>query len=474
MNYTLSINDGQAVRIPQTNTDTTNRGPKLLTAGRVSYNCHISLRSSLFSKRFKYYGLTYALGGSCVRLEATNYSAYDELKNKLKMDNEKTGEGEVSKIKETAESKRGKVSTFSFRSRRRLLTTFAKLDKTRLKKPKMLTLTYPASYSDKWEKWKRDLDVFVSKHLLTRIPDVFIMWKLEPQKRGAPHYHLMIFSDCQKALEKVYQLKDTWKRVWYEIVASNDPKHLKAGTHVGFNSNKAKRKTKFDSWQDVTGYMGKYMGKTHEGFKDHLGNPIQYSGRSWGIYNREMYNKFVDEQYVDLNIDQFKELKKEIVKELIEDMDASQEMHRFKIQSKHKVELKKAIAEFDRQYDCLRDNVELKKKERKKKRAMAKFDTQYDYPKYKKEDSEGQIEIDIPDCYHFKRCLDIHKQKRAYQSKVNDDYGLFAFVDADKVVDICEKLTRKFSVATKRELNGPVVKYTEIDYIGIRGLPRTG
>ena len=447
MNYTRTAINGQAVRIPQTNTDTTNRGPKLLTAGRVSYNCHISLRSSLFSKRFKYYGLTYALGGSCVRLEATNYSAYDELKNKLKMDNEKTGEGEVSKIKETAESKRGKVSTFSFRSRRRLLTTFAKLDKTRLKKPKMLTLTYPASYSDKWEKWKRDLDVFVSKHLLTRIPDVFIMWKLEPQKRGAPHYHLMIFSDCQKALEKVYQLKDTWKRVWYEIVASNDPKHLKAGTHVGFNSNKAKRKTKFDSWQDVTGYMGKYMGKTHEGFKDHLGNPIQYSGRSWGIYNREMYNKFVDEQYVDLNIDQFKELKKEIVKELIEDMDASQEMHRFKIQSKHKAELKQAMAEFDRQYDYLKDETE---------------------------DTEGQIEIDMPDCYHFKRCLDIHKQKRAYQSKVNDDYGLFAFVDADKVVDICEKLTRKFSFATKRELNGPVVKYTEIDYIGIRGLPRTG
>ena len=86
-------------------------------------------------------------------------------------------------------------------------------------------------------------------------------------------------------------------------------------------------------------------------------------------------------------------------------MDASQEMHRFKIQSKHKVELKKAIAEFDRQYDCLRDNVELKKKERKKKRAMAKFDRQYDYPKYKKEDAEGQIEIDIPD---FRCSLDEH------------------------------------------------------------------
>ncbi len=37
MNYTLSIYDGQAVRIPQTNTDTTNRGPTLLTAGRESF-----------------------------------------------------------------------------------------------------------------------------------------------------------------------------------------------------------------------------------------------------------------------------------------------------------------------------------------------------------------------------------------------------------------------------------------------------
>ena len=118
-------------------------------------------------------------GGSSVRLEATNRSAYDELKDELKTDNEPSAEGEVSKSKQTVESKRGKVSTFSFRSRRRLLVTFAKLDKTRLKKPKMLTLTYPASYSDKWEKWKRDLDVFVSKHLLVRIPNVFVIWKLE-------------------------------------------------------------------------------------------------------------------------------------------------------------------------------------------------------------------------------------------------------------------------------------------------------
>ena len=126
----------------------------------VPYNCHISLRSSLFSKRFKYYGLTYALGGSCVRLEATNYSAYDELKNKLKMDNKKTGEGEVSKIKETAESTRGKISTFSFKSRRRLLSSVAIIDKSRLRMPKMLTLTYPANYSDQWERWKRDLELW--------------------------------------------------------------------------------------------------------------------------------------------------------------------------------------------------------------------------------------------------------------------------------------------------------------------------
>ena len=88
MNYTRTAINGQAVRTPQTNTDTTNRGPRPLTAGRSLYNCHISLASLRFSKRFKYYGLTYALGGSSVRLEATNRSAYDELKDELKTDNE--------------------------------------------------------------------------------------------------------------------------------------------------------------------------------------------------------------------------------------------------------------------------------------------------------------------------------------------------------------------------------------------------
>ena len=395
------------------------RLPKILPEGRVLYNCHISLASIRFPKKFSCHGLTYSVGGSAVRLEATNVPPTEGENTNLDShlaDQDLADQDLVVKPKLEPTSKppkRAEIKTFSFRSRRRLLLGFAKLNKTKLKKPKMLTLTYPSSYSDQWERWKRDLDVFVSKHLLVKLPNVFVMWKLEPQKRGAPHYHLLIFSDCSNTLEQVYQLKDEWKRVWFNIVGSGDPNHLKVGTWVGFNSNQGKRKTNFTDWKEVSGYVSKYLGKTHEGFKDHLGNPINFTGRYWGIYNRKMYNSFVDEQELDLDFEKFHQLKEELVKNVVEDMESTVQMHRFRMTKQNWSELETVKDKFDYQYNKLVADSSI---------------------------TEGEITIEIPDCYHFKRSLNLHRQRRSYQTRLTDSYGLFAFIESSKVVEACKRI----------------------------------
>lgn len=57
--------------------------------------------------------------------------------------------------------------------------------------PNFVTLTYPAKFPTV-SRAKRDLKVF-QQRLIRRFPGSGGIWKLEPQERGAPHYHLLIW-----------------------------------------------------------------------------------------------------------------------------------------------------------------------------------------------------------------------------------------------------------------------------------------
>jgi len=393
MNYTAIPNDRQDQATTENNRHITNR-PKVLPEGRVLYNCQISTHTLRYPYEFKYHYLEHYVGGSAAKLIATNTHPDKDKKTE-------------SSSKVTA--KRSAVTKFSFKARRRLLLSFSKINRTNLKMPKMLTLTYPATYSNNFQDWKKHLDEFCAFNFHKLLPNTFSIWKLEPQKRGAPHFHLLIFSDCSKTLEMVYQYKEKWKKLWYEIVGSQDPNHLKVGTWVGFNKNRKKRKTEFKNWDMVSGYVSKYLGKTNEGFKDENGEPIKYTGRYWGIYNRNFYKQFIDYEREMLTGDEFKKIKKRIVDETCLDMSRTAESHRFKMDSSNRQELDSITAEFDSQYQRIL------------------LDVKYD---------EGEIRLDIPDCYHVKRFVQLHKQKRTYQTRATDTYGIFSFVPHEQTSQI--------------------------------------
>jgi hypothetical protein len=172
--------------------------------------------------------------------------------------------------------KRGKVGGFSRAARRRLLELLASLNRNALPfLPLFLTLTYPGEYSLNPADWKRDLDVFL-KRLRRAYPDAAAVWKLEPQKRGAPHYHLLVFG--------VEQIPHSWLRqAWYEVVGSGDARHLLAGTRV----------ERVKSWRGVMSYAAKYLGKVET-----MAEWPDYVGRWWGVSGRGLLPILLYTQYL--------------------------------------------------------------------------------------------------------------------------------------------------------------------------------
>jgi len=143
-----------------------------------------------------------------------------------------------------------------------------------------ITLTY----HDNWgppEDWTKDRRAFEMRLERAYPGRVETEWKLEPQGRGAPHFHCILFwtdkgPDSQRFREWV-------SRAWNSIVAPGDEKHLRAGTQVRKLEN-----TSGPDMPKMLKYLGKaihYMGKgegQREFLDDSTGEIIDYPGRVWG------------------------------------------------------------------------------------------------------------------------------------------------------------------------------------------------
>jgi len=163
--------------------------------------------------------------------------------------------------------KRGIVKGFSSASRRRLIKYLLSLEEP----PKVfITLTYPSEWNKDPREWKRHLHNF-RREFERYFPNGWAIWKLEFQKRGAPHFHLL--ADLRKNIS-FFCLKIWLSYTWYRIVNSKDEKHLKAGTNIKFLDNK----------KEIRIYVSKYVNK-EDSLKDNKGNDIPV-GRWWGKFGR--------------------------------------------------------------------------------------------------------------------------------------------------------------------------------------------
>lgn len=134
------------------------------------------------------------------------------------------------------------ITEFSHKSRYRLLHVVKNCDADFRS---MLTLTYPASFPADGRKVKKHLDI-IKKRLVRSFPGIRGVWWLEFQRRGAPHFHLLLTLDLlsrgdvversrylrrkgTKIFRTVEALQSWVSSAWFELVGSGDEKHLRAG-----------------------------------------------------------------------------------------------------------------------------------------------------------------------------------------------------------------------------------------------------
>lgn len=134
-------------------------------------------------------------------------------------------------------------------------------------------MTYPEKFPTV-ERAKRDIKVFIQR-FKRKFPQSGYIWKLEPQERGAPHYHLLVWG-CKTTELLAWTVSN-----WHEIAGDGDINHLRF--HKGELHDSKPCVQKVYSFKGVWSYASKYLGKTFEIAE--WGN--KWTGRFWGIGSRE-------------------------------------------------------------------------------------------------------------------------------------------------------------------------------------------
>lgn len=95
------------------------------------------------------------------------------------------------------------INRFSKRSRKRLMNRARRLNKQNIPLPYFVTLTYAKNFTD-CERAKSHLNAFLQRWR-NKHEDFAYFWKMEPQGRGAIHFHLCFF--VPETLQRLLRIK---------------------------------------------------------------------------------------------------------------------------------------------------------------------------------------------------------------------------------------------------------------------------
>lgn len=193
---------------------------------------------------------------------------------------------------------RGKITGFSPGSRVRLFDLVHRLDVTR--KPIFVTLTYGEDYPNA-ETAKEHLRILFER-IRRRVPGMVVsgVWRMEFQKRGAPHFHIIFF-------DLPFIDKLTWQYWWEEITGHPEP---------------FTRVERVKSHKSLMSYISKYIAKVDKAEKTGFISPTylhayqekygEYVGRQWGIFQRQYLpmaeRVTMERDYVRWNFERFRVL----------------------------------------------------------------------------------------------------------------------------------------------------------------------
>jgi hypothetical protein len=198
------------------------------------------------------------------------------------------------------------ITEWSRKSRAAMCRTFAELDYTPLldsgRVPAMVTLTYPGdwqSVAPDGASVKRHMALWRKRFQREWGEPARYIWKLEFQRRGAPHIHLWM-APPHTLGRSGRTFRDWLSQVWADIVAHPDPeqraRHLLAGTAVdilnGLRACDPKR---------LAIYFTKHSSPNHMGDKEYQHivpdpwrKPGRGPGRFWGVHGLQRATAVVE------------------------------------------------------------------------------------------------------------------------------------------------------------------------------------
>lgn len=165
------------------------------------------------------------------------------------------------------------ITHFSYRSRRAFQTWMNCIDRGKVNADEVLfvTLTYPRNFPAARAS-KADLERFIKRHERAW-GHMAIAWRLEAQRRGAPHFHLMVFT--QGGVVAFEQYRRWVAQAWHELAGDADRWHIVHGVKV----------EQMQSWNGCSYYLAKYMAKPDPSAG---GDAWHEPGRLWGIRRRDL------------------------------------------------------------------------------------------------------------------------------------------------------------------------------------------
>jgi hypothetical protein len=188
------------------------------------------------------------------------------------------------------------ITNYSMKSRRRFFEALLTMDWNRIPTDTIreLTLTYPAIYPDDGLILKAQLNAFAKrlKRFGKDYGQIAFAWKLEFQRRGAPHYHLIVISGSPIPLD----IFRTWALVawsdlvkkWIESLDSHTDEEkqdaIEKHRQAGIEADKVK-KAKAGLVCYVAWYIGKNQGKAKE-YQHEVPDRYKNVGRWWGFYGK--------------------------------------------------------------------------------------------------------------------------------------------------------------------------------------------
>lgn len=158
----------------------------------------------------------------------------------------------------------GDIKTFSRKSRMRMMKKILAIRYDPDRRPIFITLTYHLETQKTARAYKLDIARFV--RWLNRYDDrCRWIWKVEFQKRGAVHFHLIYFPNITFTRPRLEAFRRDVSEAWHEHSGETTEAHRKAGTNVQY----------VKSDRGIITYVAKYVTKD-EGTPP----PVQI-GRFW-------------------------------------------------------------------------------------------------------------------------------------------------------------------------------------------------